>query len=47
MAGPRIKRALGAYDSQREAKDDHIIIYSAQTVSDFLSHLPIGELTET
>ena len=30
-----------------DAKDDHIIIYSAQTVSDVLSHLPMGELTET
>ncbi len=47
MVGPRVERVLGAYDSQREAKDAHIIIYTAQTVSDILSHLPMVEFTET
>lgn len=46
VVGPKIERVLGVYHSQREAKDDHIIIYAARTVSDASSDLPKADLME-
>ncbi|WP_426265487.1 NUDIX domain-containing protein [Sphingomonas sp. PWP1-2] len=46
VVSPQIERVLGIYHSRREAKDDHIVIFAARTVSGPSSNLPKADLME-
>ncbi len=46
VTNPRIERVLGVYHSRREAKDDHIVIFAARTMSQPSSDLPRADIKE-
>jgi ADP-ribose pyrophosphatase YjhB (NUDIX family) len=46
VISPRIERVLGVYHSRREAKDDHIVIFAARTISEPSNDLPRADPME-
>ena len=46
ITSPRIERVLGIYHSRREAKDDHIVIFAARTISNARFDLPKADPME-